>query len=324
MAGAVWIVAEHHDGALTRISTETATLARQLGEAASAEVVGIVVGSGPGSAAAELARFVPSVLAVEAAAAANSAGAAVVASAVAELAAAEPPATILLGASPDGRDVAGMLSVLLGWGVLANATQVTWDGGPIVEMSTFGGRLFTTSGFTGEHGIVTVRLGATTAEPAAGAGHVIVAQPASAASLPTVSLLERVSEASAAVPIEEARVIVAGGRGVGSPEGFRIVESLAEALGGAVGATRAAVDAGWIPYSRQIGQTGKIVKPALYVALGISGAIQHKVGMQTADTIVAVNRDQDAPIAAFADLLVLGDLFEIVPALVAELHRRSA
>jgi electron transfer flavoprotein alpha subunit len=137
-----------------------------------------------------------------------------------------------------------------------------------------------------------------------------------------VAVLERVTEAGAAAPIEEAKIVVAGGRGVAGPDGFRLIEQIAEALGGAVGATRAAVDAGWIPYAQQIGQTGKIVKPQLYLALGISGAIQHKVGMQTAETIVAVNRDPDAPIAEFADLVVIGDLFEVGPALLAELKAR--
>jgi len=117
--------------------------------------------------------------------------------------------------------------------------------------------------------------------------------------------------------------VVADVTGDGSADGFRVVEELAAEPGGAVGASRAAVDAGWIPYSQQIGQTGKIVKPALYVALGISGAIQHKVGMQGAQTIVAINRDPDAPIAEFADLFVVGDLFEVAPALVAELRARS-
>ncbi|HXI45534.1 MAG TPA: electron transfer flavoprotein subunit alpha/FixB family protein, partial [Candidatus Acidoferrales bacterium] len=141
--------------------------------------------------------------------------------------------------------------------------------------------------------------------------------------LPAVRVVDRVTEAGAAAPIEEARIIVAGGRGVGGEEGFALVRDLAEALGGAVGATRAAVDSGWIGYSQQIGQTGKIVKPALYLALGISGAIQHKVGMQTAGTIIAVNRDPDAPIAEFADLLVVGDLFEVGQALLAELGPRT-
>ena len=125
------------------------------------------------------------------------------------------------------------------------------------------------------------------------------------------------------MPIEEAKIIVAGGRGVGGAEGFALVEELAEAMGGVVGATRAAVDSGWIPYSQQIGQTGKIVKPQLYFALGISGAIQHKVGMQTAGTIVAVNRDPDAPIAEFADMVVVGDLFEVGRAVLAELRSRQ-
>jgi electron transfer flavoprotein alpha subunit len=138
-----------------------------------------------------------------------------------------------------------------------------------------------------------------------------------------VPIVDRVEEAAAALPIEEARIIVAGGRGVGGEEGFRLVQEIAEALGGAVGATRAAVDSGWIPYAQQIGQTGKIVKPQLYLALGISGAIQHKVGMQTAGTIIGINRDPDAPIAEFADLVVVGDLFEVGKALLEQLRARS-
>jgi electron transfer flavoprotein alpha subunit len=162
-----------------------------------------------------------------------------------------------------------------------------------------------------------------TAEAAATAGSVEAASVGGDLRLPTVPIVDTVTEAGAAAPIEEARVIVAGGRGIGGPDGFKLVEDLAEALGGAVGATRAAVDAGWINYNQQIGQTGKIVKPQLYLALGISGAIQHKVGMQTAETIVAVNRDPDAPIAEFADLFVVGDLFEVGPALLAELKART-
>ena len=125
------------------------------------------------------------------------------------------------------------------------------------------------------------------------------------------------------VNLEEASIIVAGGRGVGSEAGFEPLRELAAALGGAVGASRAAADAGWIPYQLQIGQTGKVVKPSLYLGAGISGAIQHRVGMQTAEHVVAINRDPDAPIGEFADLFVVGDLFAIVPALTAEIRRRK-
>jgi electron transfer flavoprotein alpha subunit len=326
--GELWVIGEPgSESGLARLSTEVATLARDLGTASGREVVGVVVGVDPGQAAAELANYLPRVVVIRDAGLADRAWSAPAAARVAELvdAAAAPPDLLLVGAGPDGRDLAGALSALTGLGVLTGATAVTWsDAGPAVEMSAFGGKLLTTSGFTAGRGIVTVRPNVVTAVRA-GSGGTVEEREASVPAvraLPAVAVLERVSEAGAAAPIEEARIIVAGGRGVGGPEGFGLVEQLAAALDGAVGATRAAVDSGWIPYSQQIGQTGKIVKPELYLALGISGAIQHKVGMQTAGSIVAVNRDPDAPIAEFADLLVVGDLFEVGNALLEQLRAR--
>jgi electron transfer flavoprotein alpha subunit len=323
--GALWVVAEPGpDGGLARISTEAATLARGLGVAAGRDVVGIVVAADPGAAAADLATYLPLVLTVSDPAAADHAWSAVAAGYIAALIDTDAPDAIFVGAGADGRDLAGAVSALTGLGVLVNATAVTWTkGGPGVEMSVFGGKLLTTSGFTGGRGIVTVRPNVTTAAPAASPGRIEARTVEPARTLPAVRVVDRISEAGAAAPIEEARIIVAGGRGVGGPDGFGIVEQLAEALGGAVGATRAAVDSGWIPYSQQIGQTGKIVKPELYLALGISGAIQHKVGMRTSNTIVAVNRDVDAPIAEFADLFVVGDLFEVGAALLERLRART-
>jgi electron transfer flavoprotein alpha subunit len=325
MAGAIWVVGEPAESGLVRVSTEVATLARELGAASGGDIVGVVIAADPTTGATELARFVPRVIASIAPEAADRPMAAVVAPRLAALVEAQQPAYILMGATPDGRDIAGILSALLGWGVLVNAIAVTWgDAGPTVEMSVFGGRLLTTSGFTGAQGIITVRPNVVTAVPGAEAGHVETVDSTPAAELPRVGVLERRSESGAAAPIEEARIIVAGGRGVGGPDGFKLLQEIADALGGSVGATRAAVDAGWINYASQIGQTGKVVKPSLYLALGISGAIQHKVGMQTAETIVAVNRDPDAPLSEFADLYVVGDLFEVGPALLAELRARRA
>jgi electron transfer flavoprotein alpha subunit len=325
MAGAIWVVAETNaDGTLAKSSAEAATLARSLADAAGVDAVGIVVAADPKTAADELATYLPKVLAVAEPAVADHAWAQPAAERIAAILATEPPGTVLAGAGPDGRDVAGTLAALLDRPVLVNATAVAWDGGPSVEMSVFGGKLVTTSTFTdGEWGIVTVRPNVITAEKAGSPGSVEARATEGDPELPAVKVVDRVQEAAAALPIEEARIIVAGGRGVGGDEGFQLVRDIADALGGAVGATRAAVDSGWIPYAQQIGQTGKIVKPQLYLALGISGAIQHKVGMQTAGTIIGINRDPDAPIAEFADLVVVGDLFEVGKALLAELAARK-
>jgi electron transfer flavoprotein alpha subunit len=324
--GAIWVVAETNaDGSLARSSTEVATLARTLASAAGSSPAGIVVAADPSAAAKELAGYVARVVAVAVPAVSGHTWAQIAAQQAAAILASESPGAVLTGAGPDGRDVAGTLAALMERPVLVNATAVAWDGGPSVEMSVFGGKLVTTSTFVdGEWGIVTVRPNVVTAESATSAG-VVETRDAAANSglLPQVKVVERIEEAAAALPIEEARIIVAGGRGVGGEDGFALVREIAAALGGAVGATRAAVDSGWIPYAQQIGQTGKIVKPQLYLALGISGAIQHKVGMQTAGTIVGVNRDPDAPIAEFADLVVIGDLFEVGRALLAELRSRA-
>lgn len=321
----IWVIGEMNgDGSLTRMSAETATLGRTLAAAGGTDLAGIVVAADPTSAAAELAGYLPRVVSIADPEAAGHVWASIAAERIAAVIGTDPATVVLVGAGPDGRDVAGALSALTSLGVLVNATGVTWtDGGPSVEMSVFGGKLITTSSFTAKGGIITLRPNTVAAEEAGKAGSIEATAPTGDLLLPKIAIVEQVTEAGAAAPIEEARIIVSGGRGVGGTAGFELVASVAAALNGAVGATRAAVDAGWIPYAQQIGQTGKIVKPELYLALGISGAIQHKVGMQTAGTIVAINRDPDAPIAEFADLVVVGDLFEVVPALLLALQARA-
>ena len=324
--GGIWVHGElSGDGSLAKLSTEVATLARSLAkESGGAEVTGIVIGADPSAAAAELAKFVPKVLTLTEPLTVDHAAGMIVAQRMAALVEAHNPDVILTGAGPEGRDLAGALSALTGWGVLANATAVrgTTDG-PVATHSVFGGKLITESALADGRGIITVRPNSVTAEPAASAGTVEAVTVEGALDQPAVPVVDRIEATSKAASIDDARIIVAGGRGVGGPDGFKLIEDLAKVLGGAVGATRAAVDSGWIPYSQQIGQTGKIVKPQLYLAMGISGAIQHKVGMQTASTIIAVNRDPDSPIADFADMIVIGDLVEVGNALLAQLRART-
>ncbi len=323
MANGIWAVGELADGRPTRVTLELATLARTLAEQTGRDAATVLIGAGATDAAAQVAAYGPDVLAVEAAQVMEQPVASVVAPRLAAMVADREPDYLLVAASTDGKDLAGLLLGLLELPILANGSSVAWDGdGPTVEMSTFGGRLVTHSSFTQPRGVLLVRPASVVAQEAATPGRVGSVQVEVSAELPPVRVTDRVDEERGGTPIEEARVIVAGGRGVGGPDGFRQVEELAQALGGAVGATRAAVDAGWVGYAQQIGQTGKVVKPALYIAAGISGAIQHKVGVQTAGTIVAINKDPDAPIAEFADLVVVGDLFEILPRLTEAIRAR--
>ncbi len=316
------VVAEVADGRLAKVSAEIAAVATSLAAASGGSALGLVVDGAPAAAAQELAAHLPRVVSVDLGPAADEAWAPHAAAEVRRLAD-EGASHVLVSAGTDGRDLAGLLCGTLGWPVLANASAVGWEGGaPVAEATVLAGKAITRSTVDGPNAILTVRAGAAEAAKLGAPGAVEGRAAAGAPAVPAARVLDRVAEAGAEASLEEAKVVVVGGRGVGGAEGFALVDELAGLLGGVTGASRAAVDAGWIPYARQIGQTGKVVRPALYLSLGVSGAMQHRAGMQGSQAIVAVNRDPDAPIAEIADLFVLGDLFEVGPALAAELRAR--
>jgi electron transfer flavoprotein alpha subunit len=244
--------------------------------------------------------------------------------ALAALAAEHHPKAILVGATLNGRDIAARLAARLRTGLNSQVTDITVADGTLrVIMPIFGGALVAECGFAGQGPtIILARPNAFAAEKGGSPAQVIPFIPAiTEAALARIT--GRVAAEGSQANLEESPVVVSGGRGVCDPSNFSLVRDLADSLGGAVGASRAAVDAGWIPYPHQVGQTGKTVKPGLYLACGISGAIQHKVGMQTASHIVAINKDAEAPIFSFADFGVVGNVLEIMPLLTKEIKQRK-
>jgi electron transfer flavoprotein alpha subunit len=224
--------------------------------------------------------------------------------------------TILFAASVLASDIAAGLAARLGAGLNWDLTDLELRDGELVgERPALGDTVLVEVGWKGTPRIGVFRSGALDPVESGGSAEVEDFEAPVSDFSGLAKLLEQTSEASSGPSIEDADIIVAGGRGLGSPEAFSLLEELAAALGGAVAATRAVVDAGWYPYATQVGQTGKTVSPKLYIACGISGAIQHKVGMQGSGTIVAINKDQNAPIFDFCDIGVVGDLHQIVPKL---------
>ena len=249
------------------------------------------------------------------------------AAALEALIAANSPDLVLFAQTYDGRDAIARLSVKLDRPVVTNGTALSVDGDAVtVGTAIFGGNTLVDTQFSGEKPyLAAIRPKSFAAEPSGGAAAAVEAAGAGdAGRAGEAKVLERHVEEREGPKLEEATVVVSGGRGIGDSESFDpLVEQLAKLLGGASGASRAIVDAGWVPYSKQVGQTGKTVKPKLYIALGISGATQHLVGMKGSDNIIAINKDGEAPIFGVADLGIVGDVHKVVPKLIEAIQARG-
>jgi electron transfer flavoprotein alpha subunit len=234
------------------------------------------------------------------------------------------PDLVLFSTSYDARDVAGRLQAKLGSTLMSNATDVT--GAESAQMQIFGGNRVVDVALEGPAPrLVLVRPKSFASEPNGGTAEVVPVDTPVPDELTTVRRIERHEETAAGPRLEDAKVVIAGGRGLQDPSNFKLLDDLAAAIGGAaVGASRAVVDAGWVPYSYQVGQTGKTVKPEVYIAVGISGATQHVVGMKGAKRIIAINKDGDAPIFRLADLGVVGDALAVLPKVIEEIRARRS
>lgn len=318
----IWVLAEVADGAPITTSLELATQARAL----AGTVEAVAWGSETAAVAAALGEYGITTVHDVGDLGGALPGAPVAASMAAAVAAGDGPDAVLLPATYDGRDIAGRLSAKLDRPVLTNVVDlVEGDGGLVSRHAIFGGSHILSARFTGDGPqLFVVRAKSFPAEPSGGAPATVVAAPGGETDATNgAKILARHVEERIGPKLDEADVVVSGGRGLGEKEQYAMIEELASLLHGAAGASRAIVDAGWVPYSHQVGQTGKTVKPTVYLACGISGATQHLVGMKNSKNIVAINKDQDAPIFSVADLGIVGDVHKVVPKLIEALKARS-
>lgn len=315
----VWVFSEEVDGAPSATSLELLTKARTLGTAVSV----MYLGEPSDQTFAELGSYgATRVLLLSGPSDLLPSGPA--AAAICGLVESEAPDLLLFGQAPTARDVAGRVAARLDRSVISNSVDLNTEDGLTVINEIFGGTQLVATKFTGEapH-IVIVRPKSFTADPSDGGVPEVVDVQMPDAGQSSANVTERVVEAAEGPQLAEAAVIVTGGRGIGAAESYELIERTAAPLNAATGATRAIVDAGWVPYAKQVGQTGKTVKPDVYIAAGVSGAMQHLVGMKDSKIIIAINKDPDAPIFGVADLGVIGDVHKVLPKLIEELEKRT-
>lgn len=325
MSKNVWVFIETDEGKAKPVGYELLNPGRMMADKLGEELVAVVMGQNVREVALTALSYQADRVILVEGEEYNTYNTDVATHAMVELIGKYAPSIVLYGATNNGRDLGPRVACTLKTGLTADCTGLDVEDGLLMSTRpTFGGNLMATIACPDTRPqMSTVRPGVFKRPAQVGQGTDIVEEcihmnPAEV----RVQLVERVKEVADAVNLEEAEIIVSGGRGLKSAEGFRLVEELAAVMGGTVGASRAAVDAGWIPHAHQVGQTGKTVSPKIYVAVGISGAIQHLAGMSASDTIIAINKDASAPIFEAADYGIVGDLFEVVPALIAELKNK--
>jgi electron transfer flavoprotein alpha subunit len=314
MAKGVWIVAEQRDGALRKVSFELASAARKLADELGDEVGAVLLGSGVEGLAPELGKYGVDKVYVADDAVFEPYTTDAYAAAVAKVVQENDPAILLLASSVLGKDLSTRLVGKLATGMASDCVELRIEGGNLIaKRPMYAGKAFGDVSVSGSPQMAQLRPNVFPADENAKAGEVVKFDAGVSADDIKAKVAEVQKDTSGKVDLTEAEIIVSGGRGMKGPENYNIIEELADVLGATVGASRAAVDAGWRPQSDQVGQTGKVVSPNLYIACGISGAIQHLAGMSSSKYIVAVNKDPDAPIFAKADYGVVDDLFKIVP-----------